>query len=121
MTMDDRSAQLIRAELSKRRALLAERYGRIDRDLARREGPLAADSAEQAVETQNDEPLEAIGACAAEEIQAVDEALRRLDAGSFGICKDCGRDIAPARLKAIPYAVTCVQCELTHKRAQRVP
>lgn len=121
MTMNDRSLQLIRAELSKRRDLLTERCGRIDRDLARRDGALSADFGEQAVETENDQSLEAIGACAAEEIRAVDEALRRLDAGRFGICKDCGDAIAPARLKTIPYAVTCVQCGLTHEYAQGLP
>jgi DnaK suppressor protein len=41
----------------------------------------------------------------------VDEALRRLDEGTYGLCEDCGRPIAPERLKAIPFARRCVECQ----------
>jgi DnaK suppressor protein len=41
----------------------------------------------------------------------VDEALRRIDAETFGICGNCGREIAPLRLKAIPWARYCVDCQ----------
>src|SRR5205085_667523 len=37
-------------------------------------------------------------------------ALRRLDAGTFGTCERCGRDIAEARLQALPYTRYCVEC-----------
>jgi RNA polymerase-binding transcription factor DksA len=37
-------------------------------------------------------------------------ALRRLDDGTFGRCERCERDIAAARLQAIPYARFCVRC-----------
>ena len=36
-------------------------------------------------------------------LQAIDEALMRIEKGSFGICKDCGEPIAEARLNAIPW------------------
>lgn len=41
----------------------------------------------------------------------VDEALRRIDAETFGICASCMREIAPLRLKAIPWARYCVDCQ----------
>ncbi len=41
----------------------------------------------------------------------VDEALRRLDEGTYGICEDCGRPISPERLKAMPFARRCVECQ----------
>jgi RNA polymerase-binding transcription factor DksA len=37
-------------------------------------------------------------------------ALARLDAGTFGRCKRCGKAIAWARLDALPYARHCVRC-----------
>jgi RNA polymerase-binding protein DksA len=37
-------------------------------------------------------------------------ALQRIDAGTFGICERCGKDIAPARLEAIPAARLCIDC-----------
>lgn len=43
--------------------------------------------------------------------QAVNEALRRIDDGTFGICVACGRVLPQARLEAIPYAGCCIVCE----------
>lgn len=37
-------------------------------------------------------------------------ALQRLDAGSYGVCENCGKPIASARLEARPYARTCISC-----------
>jgi DnaK suppressor protein len=40
----------------------------------------------------------------------VDDALARAEAGDYGRCADCGRDIAPERLAARPHARTCIDC-----------
>jgi DnaK suppressor protein len=40
----------------------------------------------------------------------VDDALARAEAGDYGRCADCGRDIAPERLAARPQARTCIDC-----------
>jgi DnaK suppressor protein len=41
----------------------------------------------------------------------LDEALRRLDEGTYGICEDCEQPIAPARLRAMPFARRCIRCQ----------
>ena len=41
----------------------------------------------------------------------VDEALARLDDGTFGMCVRCGRPIALERLEALPWAVRCIDCQ----------
>ncbi|MDF2459709.1 MAG: hypothetical protein K0S79_2125 [Nitrospira sp.] len=41
----------------------------------------------------------------------LDEALRRLDEGTYGICEDCEAPISPARLRALPFARRCVGCQ----------
>jgi RNA polymerase-binding protein DksA len=41
----------------------------------------------------------------------VEDALRRLDAGTFGACVRCGKPIAPERLEAIPWAAHCIDCQ----------
>jgi RNA polymerase-binding transcription factor DksA len=40
----------------------------------------------------------------------LDQALSRLDQGSYGRCERCGQPIAPARLAARPAARTCIGC-----------
>ncbi len=44
-------------------------------------------------------------------LQAIEEALWRIEKGTFGVCRDCGEPIAPARLKAIPWTRVCISCK----------
>src|SRR5579862_2199895 len=44
-------------------------------------------------------------------LQAIEEALGRMDKGTYGICRDCGEPIAEARLKAIPWTRVCITCK----------
>jgi len=44
-------------------------------------------------------------------LEAVRAALARIDAGTFGRCADCGRELPEGRLTAVPYATRCVACE----------
>lgn len=54
--------------------------------------------------------LTGLAEAAASELRQVDEALARLDAGTYGICANCGRPIPAARLEARPFAEYCVVC-----------
>ena len=44
------------------------------------------------------------------ELQKVENALLKLDAGGYGDCESCGNPIAPERLEAIPWAALCIDC-----------
>lgn len=48
---------------------------------------------------------------AAERRGAIERALKRLEAGEYGLCEECGEDIGQARLAANPTAVLCVRCQ----------
>jgi RNA polymerase-binding protein DksA len=43
-------------------------------------------------------------------LDQVEDALERLDAGTYGICTNCGKPIPAARLDALPYTTLCVAC-----------
>ena len=45
------------------------------------------------------------------QLALVDEAIARLDAGTFGTCVRCGRRIAIERLEALPWAARCIDCQ----------
>ena len=47
---------------------------------------------------------------AATELNQINEALARLDAGEYGFCKSCGNEIGAMRLEALPYATLCIDC-----------
>jgi len=105
-----RNLTRIKGQLLARRADLERRRGRVEQDLERSHEPLVADFADQAIQRQNDEALQAIGEAADEEMAAIDLALQRLESGHYGICIRCQRAIEPARLLAVPHAVTCASC-----------
>ena len=44
-------------------------------------------------------------------LQAIEGALGRLDDGTYGVCRDCGDPVAPARLSAIPWTRVCITCK----------
>lgn len=48
-------------------------------------------------------------------LQAIEEALKRIDKGTYGVCRDCGEMIAPARLNAIPWTRVCISCKEKQK------
>ena len=53
---------------------------------------------------------DALARDAAAQVEEADAALARLDAGTYGVCEDCGQQIAAGRLEARPTARTCVTC-----------
>ncbi|MEX2253817.1 MAG: TraR/DksA C4-type zinc finger protein [Acidimicrobiia bacterium] len=54
--------------------------------------------------------LEAIASTLTETLQEVEDALAKLDEGTYGRCESCGSQIADARLEAMPAARLCIDC-----------
>ncbi len=52
--------------------------------------------------------------------QLIDEALSRLDEGTYGICADCGVDISEKRLVAVPFAKLCVECQSQQELMEKI-
>ena len=55
----------------------------------------------------------------AETLKKINTALRRIDEGDYGDCFECGGEIAEARLRALPFAVRCRDCEAIHETTDR--
>jgi RNA polymerase-binding protein DksA len=49
-------------------------------------------------------------------LHRIDEAFRRMDDGTYGICERCGQEIDFARLEAEPYANLCIDCQRVAER-----
>ena len=54
----------------------------------------------------------------AETLNKINEALARLDEGTFGYCFECGDEISERRLRALPFAVRCKDCEEARELAE---
>ncbi len=46
-----------------------------------------------------------------ESLQTVNDALHKFDAGTYGLCENCGKPIAEKRLRALPEATHCIECQ----------
>ena len=104
-------------------ALLRARAAEIDAMLARLDDADAAVRTDRADGTADDEHdpegstlsgewqrIEALRRAAAAERAEVENALARVDAGTYGVCEVCGRDIPAGRIEARPFATRCIDC-----------
>lgn len=98
-----------RALLTQRLTDVLTRHAKVNERLRRAAG-LPDDWEERAVQLEDDEVLEGLDAEAREELASIRAALRRLDEGTYGTCARCGNAIGDARLRALPFAITCVSC-----------
>ena len=44
-------------------------------------------------------------------LRAIEEAIHRIENGTYGICMECENEIAPARLEAVPWTRVCIDCK----------
>lgn len=51
-------------------------------------------------------------------LSQIDEAVRRLERGDYGTCANCGREIPEVRLKALPFATLCRDCQESEEEAR---
>ncbi|HEY2829331.1 MAG TPA: TraR/DksA C4-type zinc finger protein [Thermoanaerobaculia bacterium] len=54
-----------------------------------------------------------------ETLNKINDALVRLEQGDYGNCYDCGEEIAEKRLRALPFAVRCKDCEEARENAEQ--
>lgn len=100
-------AKEMKPVLEARLAKLEKEIAEIDQTLRE---PDAEDFEDRATENEGDEVLEDLGKAALAEIAQIKAALERIAAGTYGECATCGKEIAPARLRAVPHAPQCINC-----------
>jgi DnaK suppressor protein len=72
-----------------------------------------ADTATETVDREIDYTLEEADARL---LASIDQALGRIDNGTYGICVNCGAQIPPERLEAMPWATLCIDCKRREER-----
>ena len=114
MTQLDTGA--LRASLEAERARLVAELGEAIQAPGQMTYGSQAAAASQVFEQQRDLALRDR---ATQQLALVDDALQRLDAGTFGTCQRCGQPIADARLEALPWAAHCIQCQSDIDKGRR--
>jgi DnaK suppressor protein len=105
-----REAQALQRLLARHEAELAARKQLLRDDISPEPG-----EARGAVESSADTFARHVGAtlleASARTARSIEDALRRLSAGAYGRCLDCGSTITPLRLQALPFAERCRDCQ----------
>src|SRR5215218_10145929 len=106
----------------RRREIMSEVQGRM-RDV-RAEGAGSTvqgvlDAAESSELDIQDEIEFALIQMKSETLNKIEEALHRLEEGTFGYCFECGEEISERRLRALPFAVRCKDCEEARENLQQ--
>ncbi len=102
--LDDLKAQLL-SEQKRLQDLLSKTHLHLHRS-----EPVPADFAEQAIETENDQVVEALDQEAQIELSQINKALLRIEKDTYGACVVCGDRINLKRLQAIPHTPFCFTC-----------
>lgn len=98
-----------RLAVNARLIALIRRHEKVN-DRLRHVADIPADWEERALALQDEAVLAGLDAEARAEISAIRAALHRIDEGCYGVCASCGARIPPARLRALPFLITCVEC-----------
>ena len=117
---ESRYSELKQMLEDRRRELMNEVQGRI-RDV-RTEGVKDREVLDQGESSEVDiqEDIEfALIQMKSETLNKVNDALARLEQGSYGNCFDCDEEIAEKRLRALPFAVRCKDCEEAREIAEQ--
>ena len=119
-TKSSRYRELKKMLEDRRRELMTEVQGRI-RDVrsdSGRERDVLDQGESSEVDIQEDIEF-ALIQMKSETLNKVNEALRRLDEATYGNCFECGDEIANPRLRALPFAVRCKDCEEARENAEQ--
>jgi DnaK suppressor protein len=69
------------------------------------------DPVDLAVQNYSKNVMLAVSENESRQLQMVDEALQRIEDDEYGMCQNCGNQIPPKRLQAIPWARFCLNCQ----------
>lgn len=114
--MDRKSAAEFARELRRRRDTLFKEVADTESDLRSLGEARESELEERAQADRAARLLAALDLRGKREIEEIDAALQRIEEGVYGVCLECGSDIALDRLRAVPAARFCLSCEREHER-----
>ena len=111
----------LEAELKRLNEELEQLHTSVPSPEERREGSPFGKREEEATETLELEKRLALENRVRQELVGVEHALDKFEKGTYGLCDNCGKPIAPERLEALPQASLCVKCKAQLANAKGKP
>ena len=112
--MSETTQQLLRDQLQEERERVREQLARLGHGASADRPGTGLDFDENFADsgqvTAERGEVEALSGQLSETLQDIEDALAKLDAGTYGECESCGQPIPEARLEAMPAARLCISC-----------
>jgi DnaK suppressor protein len=109
--MDKKKLKGYREALLERRAALLGVVGRNEDYGREADAEATQDPADKASNSYTKELLFSQSTNDRQILTLIEEALERMDDGEYGLCTNCGEEVQPKRLEAIPWARYCIKCQ----------
>jgi RNA polymerase-binding transcription factor len=113
-----KAVRMSKKEMEKYRRLLEEKKASLSSDLAKTRSAeeetteeATQDIADKAVSSYTREFLYSLTDGERSTLLQIDDAIVRIDDGTYGMCINCGQPMAEKRLTAVPWAPYCVECQ----------
>lgn len=114
--MDKHRVEAYRKSLLRERQDLLGMVARVERDGRQADEERTQDLADKAANSYAKEFLFHQSSNDRTQLQLIEEALGRIEEGSYGSCVHCGAAVGSKRLEAVPWARHCVPCQEKHDR-----
>ena len=121
-----KAVRMTKKEMEKYRRLLDDKKASLSAELAKTRSAeeetteeSTQDIADRAVSSYTREFLYSLTDGERSTLLLIDEALGRIDDGSYGKCEECGQDIGIERLKARPVTTLCIDCKSLQEAQER--
>ncbi len=115
--MRARRLEPLKIELLRRRRDFLETARRAQEELEALRGAERDPEFEEGAQSEREQyTLSLLGEVQRGQITMIDAALARIDSGDYGVCADCGAEIDPKRLTALPFALLCSECATRRER-----
>ena len=109
-SIDKKRYRVLKEMLGDRRREVQEKLRSLRETLPVESG-VVRDAEEQSVDDFVTEVDMALMQMKSETLSKIDQAIARLEDGTYGLCQECDQDILAARLKALPFAALCRECQ----------
>ena len=123
--MADTQDQVTEINVEEMKQRLLQLKAQLEHDAAVKDGQIAEDGdvldpnrggvsnhvADDANETFEQETMVTLRQTVERQLAHVNQALGLIEAGRYGICTNCGQQINPARLDALPFSTLCINCQ----------
>jgi DnaK suppressor protein len=115
--VSENTLDALRADLQRRRRVILETSRRADAEIDALRSAERDPEFEEGAQSEHEQfTLARLSETQRREILQIDAAIARIDAGEYGVCRDCEQEIDPRRLAAVPYALLCTECAARRER-----